>query len=390
MTMREALIGPRIVLEDRVVTGHAVLVRDGSIEAVVPVKDVPSDVAQRNLGPGYLAPGLVDIHTHGANGSGFNDGDAAGTKRALVGMLDAGVTTVLPTLATASIEDLERSLQVLDETRDADDLPRLPGVHLEGPYFSTVQRGGQDLNHLRRPDDGSVERLLDFGNLIRMVSYAPELPGAVALTRRLVSVGIIAAAGHSDATEDELLACQRAGLSHVIHVFSGQSTVSRQGPWRQPGLLEATLGSDDLTVEMIGDGKHLPAGLMRLAYRCLSGRLCLVSDSTPGAGFAEGDHYRMGEVEYVIEGGVGMTQDRKSFGGSTTLLPAMIPIAMDALGIGVHEAVAMASVLPARAAGLDSRIGRIAPAAFADFVLFGEQLDVRGVAVGGQWTAGAE
>jgi N-acetylglucosamine-6-phosphate deacetylase len=381
---REALVGPTIVADGSVLHGHAVLVKDESVEAVIPLAEVPSDIAVRDLGVGVLTPGLVDLHNHGAAGRSFNEGDATASRTALAALLRAGVTTVLPTLASASIEDTERALEQIGALAGEPGLPYVPGAHLEGPYFAQAQRGAQDPASLRTPSDGSLDRLLEHADSIRMVSFAPELPGAVELTTRLVGLGIVAAAGHSDGRDEDLLDCQRAGLSHVIHIFSGQSTTIRQGPWRKPGMLEATLASDGLTVEMIGDGKHLPALLMKLAYRCLAGRLCLVSDSTPGAGMADGAHYRMGDLEYMVEDGVGMNLDRTSFGGSTTLTSEMLPIVITALGIGVADAVAMVTSIPARAAGL-SDVGRIAPGCRADFTLFDARWKPRSVALAGQW-----
>ncbi len=383
--MREALVGPSVVLEHAVLDHHAVLVRDHRIEAVLPISELPSELSRRELGAGWLTPGLVDIHTHGAAGAGFHDGQADSSRRALTGLLHGGVTSVLPSLATAAVEDLVTAIQTLHALSGSDGLPRTPGVHLEGPYFSHEQRGAQDPAHLRSPDDGSVSQLLELAPAIAMMSFAPELPGAVQLTERLVAADIVAAAGHSDCRDTDLEACRRAGLTHVIHVYSGQSTTRREGPWRQPGLLEATLASDDLTVEMIGDGKHLPPTLMRLAHRCLAGRLCLVSDSTPGAGMPDGSRYTLAGLEYLVEDGVGVTADRTAFGGSTTLLSQMIPIAMATLGLDVVQAVAMATAVPARAAGLDD-VGRLAAGAWADFALFSPDMTLKAVAVNAQWT----
>jgi N-acetylglucosamine-6-phosphate deacetylase len=382
--MWEALVGADVVTEHEVLHDHAVLVRDGLIEAVVPVGQVPSTAAVRDLGQGFLTPGLIDIHTHGADGHGFSEGNGAAYRGALGGLLHAGVTTALPTLVTAPLDSLEESLDVLSSLKDTAGLPRIPGAHLEGPYFSYAQRGAQDPAALRQPDDGSVDRLLERAAAIRMISFAPELPGAVEFTERLVDVGIVAAAGHTDGRDEDLYACQRAGLTHVIHIFSGQSTTVRSGPWRQPGMLEATLASNGLTVEMIADGHHLPATLMQLAYRCLAGRLLLVSDSTPGAGLPDGTRYRLGDQEYVIEGGVGMTLDRTAFAGSTTLVSSMLPVAISSLGIGIPEAIAMVTSIPATAARLDD-VGRIAPGARADFALFDADLTVTGVALAGEW-----
>ena len=383
MLRSEALIGPSIVTDDAVLEAHAVLVSDGKIEGVVPTGQVPAEYARRDLGRGILTAGLVDIHTHGAGGRSFNEGDAAAHREALEAYLRAGVTSVLPTMSAAPIPDLVASLEAVASTRGSAGLPRVEGAHLEGPYFSHDQRGAQDPRTLRTPDDGSIDALLDHAGTIRMMSFAPELPGAVALTERLVDLGIVAAAGHTGGRDTDLIACQRAGLSHVIHVFSGQSTTVREGPWRRPGMLEATLASDSLTVEMIGDGKHLPPTLMNLALRCLGGRLCLVSDSTSGAGLPDGSVYRMGDNEYLVEDGVGVTMDRMAFAGSTTLISQMLPVVAE-LGVGLVELVAMATSIPAGAAKLTG-VGRIARGYHADFALFDETLALKAVALAGEW-----
>ncbi len=380
----EALVGPAIVVDLQVMRDHAIVVRNEHIEAVVPISQLPSDITIRHFGSGFLTAGLVDIHAHGAAGCGFNEGDIAGNAQALATLLQAGVTTVLPTLATAPIENMTKGLEALSAVQGVSGFPHIPGAHLEGPFFAQAQCGAQDPASLQVPSDGTLDRLLEYSDIIQMISFAPELPDAVALTERLVAEGIVAAAGHSDGRAEDLFACQRVGLSHIIHVFSGQSTTIREGPWRHPGLLEATLASDELTVEMIGDGKHLDSVLMKMAHRCLGDRLCLVSDSTPGAGMADGSRYRMGEIEYIVEDGVGMTLDRSAFAGSTTFVSAMIPIVISALGISLAEAVAMATSIPAKAARLCD-VGRIAKGFRADFTLFDARMGVRAVALWGEW-----
>jgi len=381
---RTALVGATVVLPDAALENQAVVVNGGVIEAIQPLGALPSDIARLDLGGGYLAPGLIDIHGHGADRCGFNEGTTAAFLTAGRKLLAEGVTTCLPTLASAPLEDMLRALAVLREVRGEPGLPAMPGAHLEGPYFSLEQRGAQSIPALRHPDDGSVDRFLEVADIIRMISYAPELPGAVELTRRLVAAGIVAAAGHSNGTDEDLARCQAAGLSHVIHIYSGQSTTIRRGPWRVPGMLEATLASSGLTVEMIADGRHLPDTLMRVAYRCLKGNLCLVSDATAGAGLEEGTVYQIGEERFQVENGVGVTMDRTAFAGSTTLLPRMLPIAYRSLGVTVPEVVAMVTDIPARAVRL-AGVGRLAPGYRADFVHLDEGLNVVGVAQAGVW-----
>ncbi|MGB3375836.1 MAG: amidohydrolase family protein [Microbacterium sp.] len=382
----QAITAPQIATGEGLLDGHGVILDGDRIRAVVPVRALPDGIPVTVLDGGILAPGLVDIHVHGAAGAGFNAGDVSESIIAARALRAAGVTTALPTLASADIGGMLKALDALAEITGTQGVPHMPGAHLEGPCLSHAQRGAQSPSGLIGADDTAVSRILERAEQIRVMTLAPELPGAIALIGRLVDLGIVASAGHSDGTIDDLARAQDAGLSHVIHIYSGQSTTTRRGPWRIPGMLEATLVSRGLTVEMIADGRHLPPALMQLAFRMLSGRLCLVSDATSGAGLPEGDTYRMGNVEYIVEDGVGMTADRSSFAGSTTLLPDMLPIAATTLGLSEAEAIAMATSIPARAARLDD-VGRIAPGARADFVHLSADLRVQAVAIGGTWDA---
>ncbi|MFN2140184.1 MAG: amidohydrolase family protein, partial [Candidatus Promineifilaceae bacterium] len=248
-----------------------------------------------------------------------------------------------------------------------------------------------DPANVRNPDDGTAERLLEHHDVIRQVSFAPELPGALELTDRLVELGIVAAAGHSSAKEDEAAAAIERGLSHMIHIWSAQSTTVREGPWRKPGLLEVSLVYDDLTVEMICDNKHLPPTLMKLAYKCIGpDRLCVISDATSGAGLPEGTIFRMGEMEYEVHDGVGMVFDHSCFAGSTTLINDMIPILVEHVGVPLAQAVRMASLTPARVIGVSDRKGSLEAGKDADIALFNEDFSTAGVLINGRWAVGPE
>lgn len=390
---RVAIVGGNVVLPDRVAEGKAVLVSGGSIEGVVDVGGLPAGIRRVDAGDGFVLPGLVDVHTHGAAGRSFLDGSDDAFRTILRMQAEHGVTAVLATTSTAPLPDLERCLARTRSwmRRDADGDALVLGAHVEGPYFHPSQTGAQDPAHLRTPDDGSVDALLAYGDAIRILSYAPELPGALELTGRLEGAGIVAAGGHSSATDEEVRAAEEAGMSHVIHLWSGQSTTVREGPWRRPGILEASLASETLTGEMIGDGKHLPPTLMRLAYRCFGpDRLCMISDATSGAGLAEGERFRMGEMEYEVHDGVGMMLDRTAFAGSTTLLDGMLRVVIGEASLPLVEAVRMASLTPARRIGLADRKGSLEAGKDADVVIYDSELNPLHTMIGGRWTSGRE
>ena len=387
-----ALVGGRLVLPERVVDAHALLLRGGRIEAVAPAADVAREIERVDVGGTYVTPGLVDVHTHGALQHSFLDGTDEAFANILAEQARHGVSAVLATTSTAPMPSI---LATLERTRtwlgSGVDRPgaRLLGAHVEGPYFAASQSGAQDPAHLRTPDDGSVEPLLAYADVIRILSFAPELPGAIALTRRCVELGIVAAAGHAEATDADLAACQGWGMRHVIHLWSGQSTTVRDGPWRRPGLLEATLASDGLSAEVIADGKHLPATLLRLAWRALGpDRLCLVSDATSGAGLPDGARFPMGEMTYEVADGVGMMLDRSGFAGSTTFLDGMLRVMTEQVGVPLAEAVRMASLTPARVIGSDARKGSLEAGKDADLALFEPDLTPRCTVIDGRVVAG--
>ncbi len=382
-----ALINGRFVLPDKIVAGQALLIEDGRIVGLVDEDTLSAGIERIDAGGRLVTPGLIDIHTHGALGHTFNEPTAQA-----IGVITAenarrGVTSLLATTATAPIDDLVASLEA---ARDWMQTPQagaqVLGVHLEGPYFHPAQAGAQDPAAIRNPDDGTPETLLTHADVIRMMSYAPELPGALALTRRLAELGIVAAAGHSMAQDTDVLAAMEAGLTHIIHVWSAQSTTVREGPWRKPGLLEASLTFDGLTVEMIADNRHLPATLMKLAVKCVGpDRLCIVSDATSGAGLPDGSRFRMGGLEYEVSDGVGMMLDRSSFAGSSTLLNQMLPVLVDVVGVPLVDAVRMATLNPARVIRVDDRKGSLLPGKDADIAIFDNDFTPWRVMIGGQW-----
>jgi len=382
-----ALVNGRVVLPDRIVTGTAVVVEGRRIAGLVAPDELPEGVVRLDAGGRYIVPGLVDIHIHGAVGHSFNEPAPEAIRAITEENARRGTTSLLATIAAAPLLDM---LACLEACRAWCKAPHpgaeVLGVHLEGPYFSPAQRGAQDLASLRTPDDGSADELLAYSDVIRMMSYAPELPGALELTRRLAGLRIVPAAGHSAARDTEVYAAMEAGLRHAIHLWSGQSTTIREGPWRRPGLLEAALVSDGLTAEIIADGRHLPPTLMKLAYRCKGpDRLCLVSDAIAGAGLPDGSRFRLATNEYEVRDGVGMLPDRSAFAGSVTFLSRMVALLVEMLEVPLVQAVRMASLTPARIIGVADRKGSLEPGKDADLLVLEADLTPWRVMVRGEW-----
>jgi N-acetylglucosamine-6-phosphate deacetylase len=384
---RMAITNGRIVLPQAIVTGQAIVLEDDQIVGIAPSDSLSRDLPRVDVGERIITPGLIDLHTHGAVGHTFNEPTAKAFSAITEENARHGVTALLATLATASMADLVNCLRFCREWMQEPHVgARVLGIHMESPYISPAQKGALDPAHIRTPDDGTPDILLEHHDVLKIMVLAPELPGALGLIAKLVKLGIVAAAGHSSAQDEQVLAAMRVGLRHVTHIWSAMSSTLREGPWRKPGLLESALLFDDLTVEMIADNKHLPSTLMKLAYKCIGAdRLCAVSDATSGAGLPEGTHFRMGGMEYEVHDGVGMLFDRTAFAGSTTLVSQMIPILSDVAGIPLVKAVRMLTLTPARIIGYGDRKGSLEPGKEADLAIFNDDWTAWRTMIGGRW-----
>lgn len=386
---RTALVNGRVVFPEAVTPGKAVVIECGKIADIVEVGAIGSDVETIDVGGRYITPGLIDLHTHGALGHTFNEPTLEAFGAITRENARRGVTALLATMATAPIPDLARCF---DFTRSwmhgPNDGAQVLGAHLESPYINPVQKGALDPANIRLPNDGTADALLEFSDVLKIFVLAPEQPGALDLVTKLVRAGITPAAGHSSAKDVEVHAAMRLGLRHVTHIWSAMSSVVREGPWRKPGLLEAALTFDGLSVEMIGDNKHLPPTLMQLAYKCIGAdRLCVISDATSGAGLPDGARFKMGGMEYEVRDGVGMMFDRSAFAGSSTLVNEMIPILTNQVGIPLVQAIRMLSLTPARVISLNDRKGSIAPGKDADIAIFNDDWSAWRVMIDGRWTS---
>lgn len=367
----------------------SILIEEGKIVGLV--KELPSDVGKIIDAQGcYVSPGFIDLHTHGAGGHDFMDGTKEAFYSAGYTHLEHGTTSLLPTTLTCSDEELFHTFKIFGEIVESDwDGPEFLGLHLEGPYFSASQKGAQDPRYLLNPDKKHYQALFDACPYIKRMTVAPELPGALELGIELQKRGILASVGHTDAVYDQMLLAREHGYTFATHLYSGMSTIKRINAFRHLGVIESAYLIDDMTVEIIADGKHLPPELLRLILRSKSwDRICLITDSMRGAGMPEGSKPILGSLkdgqEAIIADGVAFLPDMSSFAGSVCTADRCIRTMTQLVGIPLLDAVRMMTVNPARSIKVDDRKGILRAGMDADICIFDDAISIKGVMTRGK------
>lgn len=332
-----------------------------------------------DLDGAWVVPGFVDIHTHGGGGATYTTGDADEARQVAAFHLRHGTTTTLASLVTSPVE-LIRAATEAYAPLVAEGV--IAGVHYEGPYLSHIRCGAQNPDHLREPDVAELAGLLDVGGgAVRMVTIAPELPGAIEAIAMLAARGVVAAVGHTDATYEQALAGLAAGATVGTHVFNGM----RPPHHREPGPVYALLGHDAAVCEFVADGFHLHDGTLSFAARAVGAdRAALVTDAMMAAGMPDGDYELGGQVVVVADRVARLASG--SIAGSTLTMDAAFRRALGA-GLSIVDVTRMAATTPARALGLTD-VGALVPGRRADLVVLGEDFAVRHVMRGGEWVDG--
>lgn len=393
--MKTVFTNGRIILTDRILDGYSVIVEDGVISDVTKGNTAADKVV--DLGGRYLAPGFIDMHTHGAGGHDFMDGTEEAIKGACMTHLSHGTTSIVPTTLTCLNSELFNFFEVFRKVKaDWHEGPNLLGIHLEGPFFNAAQAGAQDPKFLQLPTRENFMPILEAGGAdIMRISVAVELEGALELGEELKKRGIIAAIGHSDATYAEVAKAVGAGYSFVTHLYSGMSALHRVGPYRVLGVVESAYLFDELGVEIISDGKHLPPELLRLIVKNKGiDNICLITDSMRGAGMPEGSRPKLGSLtngqETLIRDGVAMMPDLKAFAGSVCTTDRCVRTMYKLAGVSLPDAVRMMTANPAKVLGINGSKGAIAKGMDADLVVFDEDINISAVYVGGEPRYAAE
>lgn len=349
---------------------------DGERITKITTEDLPFDISHDAKG-GYISPGFIDIHVHGAMGSDLRDA----TEEAILTVAKLhsqyGTTVLLPTLGADSTENYVKFFETY-KSMNLKDIKGsyMPGVHMEAPYFSKLQAGAQG-PYIRDFDKEEYTMLIEkYGHLINRWSAAPELEGCEDFARMCRDNGIRLSIGHSDAEYDRAIEAFDMGFKCVTHLYSCVSTVHRKNAFRYAGILEAAYMLDEMDVEIIADGRHLPASLLKFAVKHKgTDRIAIITDATRFGGMQDGAEKDYNIKDIIIEDGVAKLPDRSAFAGSICTTNRLVRNMIELSGVSLLDSVKMATVNPARMAGLAGR-GALLEGNYADIIIFDKDINV--------------
>ena len=384
--MKNQIINAKIVTPNQVIKNGVLVINDGIIESIgkTPLKSINTIDAEGK----YLVAGFIDIHCHGGNGYDFMDATSEQMLEISKFHLSHGTTTLYATTMSDKMSAIESCLDTYKTLYDAGNLLTLNGVHLEGPWLSPSECGAQDTEKMGLPSQSELLRLIEKYPFIKRFSVAPELENGMEVGKLGREKGLVMSVAHTDADFDTLIKAIDNGYSLVTHLYSGMHGVYRKNAYRIAGAVEGALYDDRIFVEIIADGKHLPAGLLKLICKVKGyDKVCLITDAMRGSGFKDGVETVLGRlnggVKVIIEDGVAKLPDRCSFAGSVATTERLFKTISKLTDIDIINVSKMASLTPARVMGLIDR-GSIEVGKRADICLLDNELNVNQVILKGE------
>ncbi|MBE7043581.1 MAG: N-acetylglucosamine-6-phosphate deacetylase [Ruminococcaceae bacterium] len=370
-----------VLVDHELKEGLSIYVKDGKMIAITE-QELPCDEIYDAKGC-YVSAGFIDIHTHGGGGADVMDGTTEDVLTAAKMHLTHGTTSIFPTTVCSSVE---QSKTALNNIKDAMVFPTIRGAHMEGSFFDIKNCGAQNPDYIREINTEEIEEYLKTG-IVKRIDFAPELSGSAEFAKYLTEKGVVSAVAHSGAFYEDVLPAYEQGCKLVTHLYSATSTVVRIGGFRHLGVIESAFLLDDMMVEVIADGLHLPIELLQMIYKIKGvDKICMITDSMRAAGMPEGESICGGKKEgmkCIVEDGVAKLPDRSAFAGSVATTDRLVRVVHKDAGIPLPETIQMMTENPAKVMGLTTK-GRLMEGYDADLVIFDDNIQVKAVFVDGK------
>ncbi|ATC57101.1 N-acetylglucosamine-6-phosphate deacetylase [Vibrio anguillarum] len=373
-----ALTNCKIYTGSDVLVDHAVIINNELIEAVCPIADLPQDIATQDLNGANLSPGFIDLQLNGCGGVMLNDEVTATTMQIMhKANLKSGCTSFLPTLITSSDEDMCKAISAAREYHSKYKNQSL-GLHLEGPYLNVMKKGIHSVDFIRPSDDNMITTMCENSDVIAKVTLAPEHNNPEHI-ERLVKAGIVVSIGHTNATYTEARKSFESGITFATHLFNAMTPMVG----REPGVVGAIYDTPEVYAGIIADGFHVDYANIRIAHKIKGEKLVLVTDATAPAG-ANMDYFIfVGKKVYYRDGKC--VDENGTLGGSALTMIEAVQNTVEHVGIALDEALRMATLYPAKAIGVDHKLGRVKKGMVANLTAFDRDFNVQATVVNGQY-----
>lgn len=362
---------------------------EGVIKKISPILIEAPDAVQVDAKGMYISPGFIDLHVHGGGGADFMDGTVEAFLQVATTHLQHGTTAMMPTTLTADQEQLDAILGIYPVAQKANRCgAAFLGMHVEGPYFAEAHRGAQDPRYLRLPNPQEYQNLLNKHPYVARWSVAPELEGALEMGLYLQKKKVLASIAHTDAIFEDIEKALNHGYTLVTHLYSAMNGVIRRNAYRHAGTVEAAFWFDELDVEVIADGRHLPKSLLQLVHK-IKGKqkIALITDAMRAAGTVVRESIlgsKQDGIAVIIEDEVAKLPDRSSFAGSTATFDRLVQFVWKEVGISLLDTITMASLTPARIARVEAHKGSLDVGKDADILIFDENVQIQQVFIRGR------
>ena len=383
------IFNAKIITPDKMIDGGSILIQLNKIAAISNGNIEVADCIAIDAKGKYVSPGFIDIHVHGGGGYDFMDGTENAFLEIAATHAKFGTTSMLPTTLTGTKDEMLQILGVYEGANQNNvNGAQFLGMHLEGPYISMNQKGAQDPRYIRDPLPEEYEEILSQFSCIKRWSAAPELKGAIEFGRYVKSKGVLPALAHTDAVYDEVVKAFENGYTLATHLYSAMSGVTRRNAFRYAGVVESAFIIDEMDVEIIADGVHLPAPLLKLVYKIKGAdRTALITDAIRPAGTDVSESI-LGSIDnglkVIIEDGVAKLPDRTAFAGSIATADRLVRSMINLADVSLEDTIKMISATPARILGVLDKKGTLTAGKDADIIIFDDNINISMTMINGR------
>lgn len=371
--MLKQIVNGRILTPSGWLKGGSVIVDGNKIKAVVN-SDLHIEGAELLDAKGCaVVPGGIEMHVHGGGGRDFMEGEEEAFRVAVNTHMKYGTTAIFPTLSSSTMPMIEKAVETCDKLMAEPDSP-IMGLHLEGPYFNLKQAGAQIPEWIKPPVPEEYEPLLEKAKCLKRWDEAPELPGSIDFIKCCRKHGVLPSIGHTRATYPDVKAANEAGMTHATHFYNAMPVVYKNREFKVPGTVESIFAEENMTVEMIADGIHVPPVMLRMIYQ-IKGveKTALITDSLACTATEDESAF---DPRVILEDGVCKLADRSALAGSIATMDRLVRTCVQQAGIPLADACRMASETPAKLMGIYDRKGSLEAGKDADIIMFDDQMQL--------------